>query len=63
MKALVTPQIQIEYLCNLGALKGPRTMLFALPLKIPGADGAPARVIAYESEVRSQLANLPDPAF
>ncbi len=23
--------------------------LFALPLKIPNADGAPARVIAYEA--------------
>jgi kynurenine formamidase len=41
--------ILIEYLCNLGALEGPRTTLFALPLKVPGADGAPARVIAYEA--------------
>ncbi len=41
--------ILIEYLCNLGALTGPRTTLFALPLKVPGADGAPARVIAYEA--------------
>ena len=41
--------ILIEYLCNLGALPGPRTTLFALPLKVPGADGAPARVIAYEA--------------
>ncbi|MEE8188051.1 MAG: cyclase family protein [Kiloniellales bacterium] len=40
--------ILIEYLCNLGAVAGPRTLLFALPLKLPGADGAPARVIAYE---------------
>jgi kynurenine formamidase len=40
--------IMIEYLCNLGALKGPRTQLIALPLKIPDADGAPARVIALE---------------
>ena len=46
--------ILIEYLCNLGALPGPRTTLFALPLKVPGADGAPARVIAYESEDRRQ---------
>ncbi len=41
--------ILIEYLCNLGALEGPRTTLFALPLKVPGAEGAPARVIAYEA--------------
>ena len=41
--------ILIEYLTNLGALSGPRTTLFALPLKISNADGAPARVIAYEA--------------
>ncbi len=41
--------ILIEYLCNLGALAGPRTTVFALPLKVPAADGAPARVIAYEA--------------
>ena len=41
--------ILIEYLCNLAALQGPRTTLIALPLKVPGADGAPARVIAYEA--------------
>ena len=40
--------ILIEYLTNLGALQAPRTTLIALPLKIPNADGAPARVIAYE---------------
>ena len=42
--------ILIEYLTNLGALTSPRTTLFALPLKIPNADGAPARVIAYEEK-------------
>jgi kynurenine formamidase len=40
--------ILIEYVCNLGAVKGPRTTIFCLPLKLPGADGAPARVIAVE---------------
>ncbi len=40
--------ILIEYLTNLAALEGPRTTIIALPLKIPNADGAPARVIAYE---------------
>ena len=41
--------IMIEYLCNLSALREPRPMLIALPIKIPGADGAPARVIALET--------------
>lgn len=40
--------LQIEYLCNLTALTQPRTFLFALPIKLRGADGAPARVIAWE---------------
>lgn len=40
--------ILLEYLCNLGAIAGERTFLVALPLKLPGADGAPARVIALE---------------
>ena len=39
----------IEYLCNTRALTLPRTTLFALPLKLPAADGAPARVIAVEN--------------
>lgn len=38
----------IEYICNLAQLKGPRTRLSALPLKLPDADGAPARVVAVE---------------
>lgn len=38
----------IEYLVNTSALKGPRTFLCAAPLKIPTADGAPARVFAIE---------------
>ena len=38
----------IEYLSNTAALAGSRTFLCCLPLKIPGADGAPARVIALE---------------
>ncbi|MBV7328592.1 cyclase family protein [Chloroflexi bacterium TSY] len=39
--------VMIEYLQNM-ALAGPYTQLYALPLKIPDADGAPARVIAVE---------------
>jgi arylformamidase len=42
--------IMIEYLCNMSALTRPRTEVFALPLKIPDADGAPARVIAREPD-------------
>lgn len=38
----------IEYLCNLGAVTSARTEVYALPLKILDADGAPARVIAIE---------------
>ena len=40
--------ILMEYLCNLAALRGDRTYLVALPLKLPQADGAPARIIALE---------------
>jgi kynurenine formamidase len=38
----------IEYLANTTALAGPRTLLCAAPLRIPGADGAPARIFAIE---------------
>jgi len=38
----------IEYLCNLGSVTSPHIEICALPLKIPNADGAPARVIAIE---------------
>ena len=40
--------ILIEYLSNTAALTAPRTFLCCLPLKVPDADGAPARVIAME---------------
>jgi arylformamidase len=40
--------ILIEYLSNTAALTRPRTFLCCLPLKVPDADGAPARVIALE---------------
>lgn len=36
----------IEYLCNLDQLTTPRATVFALPLKVQGAEGAPARVVA-----------------
>ena len=38
----------IEYLVNTSAVKGTRTFLSALPVKMAGADGAPARVVAIE---------------
>jgi kynurenine formamidase len=40
--------ILIEYLANTRALTQPRVWFCCLPLKIPEADGAPARVIAIE---------------
>lgn len=38
----------IEYLIGAGAVTGQRTFLCALPIKIEGADGAPARVVAID---------------
>ncbi len=38
----------IEYVCNTAALREPIVLLSAAPLKIVGADGAPARVYAIE---------------
>ena len=40
--------ILMEYLSNTAALTGQRTFLCCLPLKVPGSDGAPARIIALE---------------
>ena len=38
----------VEYLVGTSAIVGTRTFLCALPIKIDGADGAPARVVAIE---------------
>lgn len=38
----------IEYLVGTRAVPGPHTFLVALPLNLPGADGAPSRVVAIE---------------
>lgn len=38
----------IEYLVNTQEVVGPHTFLAALPVKLSGSDGAPARVIAIE---------------
>lgn len=40
--------IMFEYLCNMGALKQMRNEVVALLIRLPDADGAPARVIAIE---------------
>jgi kynurenine formamidase len=38
----------VEGLCNLEEIRKPKVKVIALPLKIEGGDGAPARVIAIE---------------
>ena len=38
----------IEYICNASRITGDRVFLCAQPLRLPGADGAPARVIAID---------------
>jgi arylformamidase len=40
--------ILIQYLSNTAALTALRTFLCCLPLKVPNADGAPARDIALD---------------
>ncbi len=42
--------IMFEYLCNTGALRAPRALFVGLPVKLPGSDGAPARVIVIEED-------------
>lgn len=42
--------IMMEYLCNMTAIRGERCEVYALPLKVPDADGAPARIIAIEED-------------
>jgi arylformamidase len=38
----------IEYVHNLGKITHPRLAIIALPVKLVGLDGAPARVLALE---------------
>jgi len=40
--------ILVEYLANLDQITAPRVTLIALPLKIRGGDGSPARVLVIE---------------
>lgn len=42
--------ILIEWCTNLGAITKPRVQVIALPLKIKGVEGGPARVIVVEDE-------------
>ena len=42
--------IMMEYLCNMTAIRGERCQVYALPLKVPDADGAPSRIIAIEDD-------------
>jgi len=42
--------ILIEWCTNLGAIKKPRVKVIAMPLKIQGADGSPARVVVVEED-------------
>jgi kynurenine formamidase len=37
-----------EYLCNTAEIASNRVDFYGLPMKLPHADGAPARVIAIE---------------
>lgn len=42
--------IMMEYLCNMSAIQGDRCQVYALPIKVPNADGAPSRIIAIEED-------------
>ena len=48
----------IEYVHNLGLITQPRLTIIALPLKLVGLDGAPARVVAVEGESFNPPADL-----
>ena len=41
--------VLLEYLTALRELRSPEVFLAALPLKVAGADGSPARVVAFDS--------------
>ena len=48
----------IEYVHNLGRITQPRLTIMALPLKLVGLDGAPARVVAVEGNPFSEPIQL-----
>ena len=47
-KLLGTNIFNIEYVRDLGLIEHPRCAVMALPIKLKGLDGAPARVVAIE---------------
>ena len=47
-KLLGTNIFNIEYVRDLGLIERPRCAVMALPIKLKGLDGAPARVVAIE---------------
>ena len=47
---LAADMILIEWCTNLGAITKPRVQVIALPLRIKGTEGAPARVIVVEED-------------
>ena len=49
-KLLGTNIFNIEYVRDLALIERPRCALIALPIKLQGLDGAPARVIAIEGQ-------------
>lgn len=48
MVLLCNGVLMFEYLCNMTAIREPRTFFVGLPLKLPDCDGAPVRAIAIE---------------
>ena len=45
----------LEYLAGLRGIRGPRTFLVALPLRLAGVDGSPVRAVALEFETSTSL--------
>ena len=50
MVLLLNGVIMFEYLCNMNAIRSDRVHFIGLPVKIPGADGAPVRAVAIEED-------------
>ena len=49
-KTMGADMLLIEWCANLGAISKPRVQVIALPLKVKGTEGAPARVIVVEED-------------
>ena len=49
-KLLGADLLLIEWCTNLGAITKERVQIIALPLKIKGTEGAPARVVVVEED-------------